>query len=360
MPFRYVVPDSTGEAYPDLLPDAIVVTTPQSSIYVLPAQPDLSGNSQAGAPAWGTQNTLSADSISAGYGMTDTIGLPREVLQYFYHSDHVGSTAYITDRNGNVSQYAVYTAFGELFVEDQLLDVDDSQPYLFNGKELDRETGLYYYGARYYEPISSMWMSVDPLANKYPGWSPYCYTMLNPVGMVDPDGRASKRKMTVAEEVANHRSKVLGYQQELGLSALSIVNDFATGHSDAWTSGNTSKAQRNLYGEKYMADTQSDIYQVGKAIGGVTNALSGAVGKVLGYASDAVSMFDDVVNDKSEQALATFMGTLMSSITDVSLDHGKVDIEQPVRDLISWVIGESFTGLTDPNSYKPKENTKND
>lgn len=189
MPFRYVVPDSTGESYPDLLPNAIVVTTPQSSIYVLPAQPDLSGNSQAGAPVWGTQDSLSADSIRAGYGMTDTIGLPREVLQYFYHSDHVGSTAYITDRNGNVSQYAVYTAFGELFVEDQLLDVDDSQPYLFNGKELDRETGLYYYGARYYEPISSMWMSVDPLANKYPGWSPYCYTMLNPVRLVDPDGK---------------------------------------------------------------------------------------------------------------------------------------------------------------------------
>ena len=188
MPFRYLVPDSTGEAYPDLLPDTVTVSSQQGSFYVLPSRPDLSGNSQASHPAW-ERDSVSTDSLRAGYGLTDTIYLPREVLQYFYHSDHVGSTAYITDRNGRISQFAVYTAFGELFVEDQTLNVEDSQSYLFNGKERDRETGLNYYGARYYEPISSMWMSVDPLANKYPGWSPYNFTMLNPVKLVDPDGR---------------------------------------------------------------------------------------------------------------------------------------------------------------------------
>ncbi len=66
---------------------------------------------------------------------------------------------------------------------------DFSSRYKFNGKELDEETGLYYYGARYYDPKVSLWLSVDPLAEKYPGMSPYTYTADNPVVLVDPDGR---------------------------------------------------------------------------------------------------------------------------------------------------------------------------
>lgn len=60
---------------------------------------------------------------------------------------------------------------------------------LFNSKELDNETGLYYYGARYLDPTGAMWLSVDPLFEKYAGMSPYNYCAGNPVKFVDPDGR---------------------------------------------------------------------------------------------------------------------------------------------------------------------------
>ena len=63
-----------------------------------------------------------------------------------------------------------------------------STSYLFNAKELDNETGLYYYGARYLDPTGAMWLSVDPLFEKYAGMSPYNYCMGNPVKMVDLDG----------------------------------------------------------------------------------------------------------------------------------------------------------------------------
>ena len=61
---------------------------------------------------------------------------------------------------------------------------------MFNGKELDEETGLYYYGARYYDPKTSVWQSVDPLAEEFPSWSPYSFSFNNPIRFVDPDGRA--------------------------------------------------------------------------------------------------------------------------------------------------------------------------
>ncbi|QTY28390.1 RHS repeat-associated core domain-containing protein [Flavobacterium sp. CS20] len=60
----------------------------------------------------------------------------------------------------------------------------------FTGKELDEETGLYYFGARYYQPSWSVWLSVDPKAHLMPAWSPYNYTMNNPINYVDPDGRS--------------------------------------------------------------------------------------------------------------------------------------------------------------------------
>ena len=60
--------------------------------------------------------------------------------------------------------------------------------YKFNGKEQDDETGNYYYGARYYTAELGIWLSVDPLAEKYPNLSPYSFVDNNPVMFTDPNG----------------------------------------------------------------------------------------------------------------------------------------------------------------------------
>lgn len=58
----------------------------------------------------------------------------------------------------------------------------------FNGKEKDWESGFHYYGARYYwSEVLTGWLSVDPMADKYPSLSPYNYCAENPVTMIDPD-----------------------------------------------------------------------------------------------------------------------------------------------------------------------------
>ena len=73
---------------------------------------------------------------------------------FFYHSDHLGSTSYITDDKANITQFDAYLPYGELLVDEHSSSED--LPYKFNGKQFDEETGLYYYGARYMNPMASI------------------------------------------------------------------------------------------------------------------------------------------------------------------------------------------------------------
>jgi RHS repeat-associated protein len=70
--------------------------------------------------------------------------------------------------------------------------IQNEQLYTFvcNGKEKDYESGFHYYGARYYwGELLTGWLSVDPMADKYPSISPYAYCVWNPAKLIDPDGR---------------------------------------------------------------------------------------------------------------------------------------------------------------------------
>ena len=119
---------------------------------------------------------------------------------FYYHSDHLGSAAYLTHR-GNVVQTLNYLPYGEDWVEQNHFDPSDTTRlgiYRFNGKEKDHESGFHYYGARYYwSELLTGWLSVDPLVDKYPSVSPYAYCEWNPVINIDPDGR---RKWPILKE----------------------------------------------------------------------------------------------------------------------------------------------------------------
>ena len=105
---------------------------------------------------------------------------------YFYIHDHLGSTSMVLDADGNILQSVTYIPYGEIFVEER--NGSWNSPYLFNSKELDEETGFYYYGARYLNPTNGMWLSTDPLFEDYKGVSPYAYCLGNPVKHVDVEG----------------------------------------------------------------------------------------------------------------------------------------------------------------------------
>jgi RHS repeat-associated protein len=105
---------------------------------------------------------------------------------YYYHSDHLESSSLITDDGGNLVQHVEYVPFGETFIDER--NGSWHTPYLFNAKEQDEETGLHYYGARYYDSRTSVWLSVDPLAEKYMNVGSYVYCHDNPVNYIDPTG----------------------------------------------------------------------------------------------------------------------------------------------------------------------------
>ena len=109
----------------------------------------------------------------------------REV--YFYHSDHLGSASWITDASGNPVQHLQYLPYGEPYINQRTTGYNER--FTFTGKERDEETGYSYFGARYMDhELMTMWLSVDPLADKYPSISPYAYCAWNPLNSVDLNG----------------------------------------------------------------------------------------------------------------------------------------------------------------------------
>ena len=128
-----------------------------------------------------------------------------EKMQFYYHPDHLGSSSYITNLDGEVAQHIEYVPFGEVFIEER--NNTWNTPYLFNAKEFDEETGMYYYGARYYDPRLSLWMSCDPLEEKYPNVNSYSYCHNNPILLVDKTGMGDEPHRSNALAIIDKFSK---------------------------------------------------------------------------------------------------------------------------------------------------------
>jgi RHS repeat-associated protein len=122
---------------------------------------------------------------------------------FYYHGDHLGSASYITNDNGNETQHLVYLPFGEDWVDLKYNTTQFETPYKFNGKEKDPETGYNNYGARYYYDHLSIFLSTDPMSDKYPHLSSYAYCANNPVMLIDPDGRE-------CGDFVNENGKIIG------------------------------------------------------------------------------------------------------------------------------------------------------
>jgi len=164
---------------------------------------------------------------------TRTVESPIASKLYYYHGDQLGSTQFVTDAEAGLFQHFEYFPWGELWVEEA--SVTHRTPYLFNSKELDSQTGLYYFGFRYLEPRESQWLSPDPIFDgmldtsrlatpdlsvqpfRLPGQM-YGYAGNDPVNMTDPLGLAKRNRDQSSSSTGVRRSSRNKRQRSAGRS----------------------------------------------------------------------------------------------------------------------------------------------
>lgn len=116
-------------------------------------------------------------------------------------------SAYMVLTNKGSVQHIQYLPYGEPYIDQRAAGTTYSERFRFTGKERDEETGYGYFGARYMDhELMTMWLSVDPMADKYPSISPYAYCAWNPVKLVDPDGNEAFENDDIVLKGTNNSS----------------------------------------------------------------------------------------------------------------------------------------------------------
>jgi RHS repeat-associated protein len=107
--------------------------------------------------------------------------------------------------------------FGETLINQSSPGSNWSTRYSFSAKEMDEESKYHYFGARYYDSDLSIFLSVDPMASKYPSLTPYAYVANNPIKLVDPNGMEWEKPedQQKANTLIGSASKQLSFKQNL-------------------------------------------------------------------------------------------------------------------------------------------------
>ncbi|MCF8374608.1 MAG: hypothetical protein K9H64_23520 [Bacteroidales bacterium] len=134
---------------------------------------------------------------------SNTISTPT-TNQRFQYSNHLGSACLELDENADIISYEEYHPFGTTSYRSGSSETEVSlKRYKYVGKERDEETGLYYYGARYYAAWIARFVSVDPLQFEYAHLNPYNYAGNKPIIGIDLDGLQSTVDDETLENLPN-------------------------------------------------------------------------------------------------------------------------------------------------------------
>ncbi len=163
-------------------------------------------------------------------------------VTYYYHNDHLGSSAVMTDATGTVVEKTEYMPFGAVREHTG----NSVTNYKYTGQELDPESGLYYYKSRYYDNVLARFISPDSIYSDLyipQELNGYAYCANNPINNVDPDGHSIESIIVTAVVCA-------------------VISAVTAGHA----SGGDSSA----------------VFK-GAIVGGVSGAVFGALGGPAGY-----------------------------------------------------------------------------
>ena len=184
----------------------------------------------------------------------------------FYHLDAIGNVLAVTSYNGAVVEQHDYLPYGEELCGTQACgSVNPGQPKRFTGKERDAETGLDYFGARYYGSKIGRFTTVDPFTDQKAAlvnpqkWNRYAYGLNNPLRFVDPDGREGAElnqnrdilafasgRMSLAEYNARIQARAVGALIGLAVVGVATAPALATEASIAIGRCGTSAGCQNV------------------------------------------------------------------------------------------------------------------
>jgi RHS repeat-associated protein len=173
------------------------------------------------------RNQCDSDKISAnqwdGQYIIATLVENNYTNVLYYTQNNIGSTSMLTDINGDKVQGYLFTPYGEEWItEDAETSVTNEITRKFTGQEFDKESGLYYYNARYYDPKAGIFITPDPAMD---GLNHYAYCSANPINFTDPNGL--EKKLTIYVDQLgkggdNDTYKLNGFNVDVGHTFVQI------------------------------------------------------------------------------------------------------------------------------------------
>ena len=250
------------------------IEVPYGTVYEHTASTVLSSDSTLYAGPF----VLSGDSLRYKYdGGSVLIPLDGSpVKPCFYALDHLGSVRLVVSADGQVMERSDYYPSG-CMITGNITNEGNIQPYKYNGKELDPMHGLYTYdyGARQYDPATTLWDRMDPLCEENPEVSPYVYCHNNPVNRIDYKGLYDFENICgytdypVIAVFQSNRDKTLEYDyqiaKEMGMPIFVVDNigDFKDALDDLALKGSTFQTialnSHGSYGKFNIGDDTIDM-----------------------------------------------------------------------------------------------------
>ena len=174
--------------------------------------------------------------------------------------------------------------------------------FTFSAKERDVETGLSYFGSRYYNSDLSIWLSVDPMASKYPSLSPYVYCANNPVKLVDPNG----------EEIGD-------------------VDEASQKKIDALTNKNSTEYSRAFTRQYRRLERSKQVYNFYEATESeITTSVQGKVVKNENGSIDIIHSSVSSARTSTEGGFSSKYATLFEETFHAAdYDRGRLDLNHP-------------------------------
>ena len=225
----------------------------------------------------------------------------------FYHSDHLGSTTLITD-NGYPNEPEVvydmgYKPYGQIAYSSGSIE---EPKYKYNDKEMDNSTGLYYYGARYYDPDLARFITADWVTPgggyDSQGLNRYTYCLNNPVKFIDPDGSTPVATGLFCGGVAAIANLVLSGMdnwvdsnkhwynysgKQMGTAALAFGGGFIAGATGAGLTKMIADYSTAIVGAKLFVDTGLGAGAMYGAMVATRMGVELGMGLGVGFAVDA-------------------------------------------------------------------------